>query len=479
MTKKLLLIFTSLALLVTNPAQASPRVWKDSASGRTLTAEFVELTANSVRVRRPDGRIIAIPLSRLAAEDITFARAASESAGALANDWPSWRGPGRDGHSSDKGILRKWPTGGPDLVWTFEDCGRGYSSPSVVGDRLYFTGSRKGKAEIICVDAGSGEEEWSATIGRDPEEGYNTGWGAGTRGAPTVDDGLVYAINANGDLVCVTADKGEKKWSVSLVDDFGGAIPGWGYSESPLVDGNKIIATPGGGQGAIVALNKKTGKTIWQSTDLKDGAQYPSVIVATVQGRRQYIQLFMKTLAGVDAGTGEVLWTSSWPGRTAVIPTPIHVDGHVYISSGYGVGCKLVDISDGVAKDVWKNKVMKNHHGGVIRVADHVYGFSDGLGLVCQNIKTGEQVWNARGEGKGKGAVHYADGMLICLDESEGSCFLAKASPEGFEELGRFAFPRKTKLPRGGGKIWTHPVVVGGKLYLRDQDIVHCFKVRD
>ena len=271
--------------------------------------------------------------------------------------------------------------------------------------------------------------------------------------------------------------KGEKRWSVNLVEDFGGGIPGWGYSESPLVDGNKIIATPGGGQGAIVALDKKTGKTIWQSKDLKDGAQYSSVIVATVQGKRQYIQLFMKTLAGVDAETGDVLWTSSWPGRTAVIPTPIYVDGHVYISSGYGVGCKLVDISDGKARDVWENKVMKNHHGGVIRVGDHVYGFSDGPGLVCQNIKTGEQVWNARGEGKGKGAVHYADGMLICLDESEGSCFLAKASPDGFEELGRFSLPSKTKLPRGGGKIWTHPVVVGGKLYLRDQDIVHCFDV--
>ena len=477
MNTKCIAIFAALGLLSASPSGASPRVWKDSTSGRTLTAEFVELTKEAVKVRRSDGKIIAIPLSRLTPEDITFARTAATSAGAAANDWPSWRGPKRDGHSPDKGLLKKWPADGPKLVWTFKDCGRGYSSPSVVGNRLYFTGSRKGKAEIICIDAGSGEEEWSAPIGSDPEKGYNTGWGAGTRGAPTVDDGLVYAINANGDLLCVTADKGEKRWSVNLVEDFGGGIPGWGYSESPLVDGNKIIATPGGGQGAIVALDKKTGKTIWQSKDLKDGAQYSSVIVATVQGKRQYIQLFMKTLAGVDAETGDVLWTSSWPGRTAVIPTPIYVDGHVYISSGYGVGCKLVDISDGKARDVWENKVMKNHHGGVIRVGDHVYGFSDGPGLVCQNIKTGEQVWNARGEGKSKGAVHYADGMLICLDESEGSCFLAKASPDGFEELGRFSLPSKTKLPRGGGKIWTHPVVVGGKLYLRDQDIVHCFDV--
>ena len=479
MNTKSIATFAAIGLLSASPAPASPRVWKDASSGRTLTAEFVELTKDSVKVRRSNGTVVSLPLSRLTAEDIAFAKGAAKSGGALANDWPSWRGAERNGHSPDKGILAKWPEGGPKLVWAFEDCGKGYSSPSVVGNRLYYTGSRKGKAEIICLDAGSGEEVWSTIIGIDPEKGYNTGWGAGTRGAPTVDDGLVYAMNANGDLICVTADMGEKKWALSLVEDFGGGIPGWGYSESPLIDGNKLIVTPGGAQGAIVALDKKTGKAIWQSKDLKDGAQYSSVIVADVKGKRQYIQLFMKTLAGVDAETGDVLWTSKWPGRTAVIPTPIYSDGHVYISSGYGVGSKLVDITGGEAKDVWSNKVMKNHHGGVIKVGDHLYGFSDGPGLVCQDFKTGEQVWNERGEGKSKGAVHYVDGMLVCIDESEGSCFLAKVSPDGFEELGRFPMPSKTKLRDGnGGKVWTHPVVVNGKLYLRDQDLVFCFDVQ-
>ena len=479
MNTKSIATFAAIGLLAASPVPASPRVWKDASSGRTLTAEFVELTKDSVKVRRSNGTVVSLPLSRLTAEDIAFAKGAAKSGGALANDWPSWRGAERNGHSPDKGILAKWPDGGPKLVWAFEDCGKGYSSPSVVGNRLYYTGSRKGKAEIICLDAGSGEEVWATIIGIDPEKGYNTGWGAGTRGAPTVDDGLVYAMNANGDLICVTADKGEKKWALSLVEDFGGGIPGWGYSESPLIDGNKLIVTPGGAQGAIVALDKKTGKAIWQSKDLKDGAQYSSVIVADVKGKRQYIQLFMKTLAGVDAETGDVLWTSKWPGRTAVIPTPIYSDGHVYISSGYGVGSKLVDITGGEAKDVWSNKVMKNHHGGVIKVGDHLYGFSDGPGLVCQDFKTGEQVWNERGEGKSKGAVHYVDGMLVCIDESEGSCFLAKASPDGFEELGRFPMPSKTKLRDGnGGKVWTHPVVVNGKLYLRDQDLVFCFDVQ-
>ena len=225
MNTKSIATFAAIGLLAASPVPASPRVWKDASSGRTLTAEFVELTKDSVKVRRSNGTVVSLPLSRLTAEDIAFAKGAAKSGGALANDWPSWRGAERNGHSPDKGILAKWPDGGPKLVWAFEDCGKGYSSPSVVGNRLYYTGSRKGKAEIICLDAGSGEEVWSTIIGIDPEKGYNTGWGAGTRGAPTVDDGLVYAMNANGDLICVTADKGEKKWALSLVEDFGGADP--------------------------------------------------------------------------------------------------------------------------------------------------------------------------------------------------------------------------------------------------------------
>ncbi|NNM29810.1 MAG: PQQ-binding-like beta-propeller repeat protein, partial [Akkermansiaceae bacterium] len=233
--------------------------------------------------------------------------------------------------------------------------------------------------------------------------------------------------------------------------------------------------------GAIVALDPNTGRTIWSSGDLTDGAQYSSVVPAEVNGKRQYIQLFMKTLAGVDAKDGKLLWTSKWPqGRTAVIPTPIYHDGHVYMTSGYGAGCKLVKIDGGDAEVVWENKVMKNHHGGVVRVADHVYGFSDAMGVVCQEFMTGEKKWNEKGEGKQKGAVHYADGMLYCLNEGDGSVFLVEATPDGYKETGRFSLPRETKLREGTkGKVWTHPVVIGGRLYLRDQDLLFCYDVKE
>lgn len=482
MTTKTLCSLTVIGLLAgASLGLAKERVWTDAKSGKTITAEFVGVSGDKVKLKLSSGRTVDVPLARLTVEDQTIAKSAARAGGGAAagTDYPGWRGANRDGHSPDKGLLKEWPEGGPKLLWTFDDCGKGYSAPSVAGGRLYYTGARKGKAEIICLDAGSGKELWATEIGGDPEKGYNTSWGAGTRGAVTIDDGLAYAINANGDLVCVSADKGAKKWHKSLVDDFGGKIPSWGYSESPLVDGNKVIVTPGGKQGAIVALDKKTGATIWASKDLTDGAHYSSVIVADVKGKRQYIQLFMKTLAGVDAESGELLWTSKWPGRTAVIPTPIYHDGHVYVTSGYGAGCKLVKIDGGKAEDVWDNKTIKNHHGGVIKVGSHVYGFSDGGGLVCQDFMTGEKKWNEKGQGKNKGAVHYADGMLYCVDEQEGSVFLAEATPAGFTETGRFPMPGVTELRKGTqGKVWTHPVVVGGKLYLRDQDLVFCLDVK-
>jgi outer membrane protein assembly factor BamB len=185
-----------------------------------------------------------------------------------ATDWPTWRGAARDGKSPDTGLVKEWPKEGPKLLWTFEKAGKGYSSPALVGGKIYLTGSRSGKAELFCLDA-DGKELWSAPIGVDSEKGYNTGWGAGTRGAPTVSDGMVFAMSANGEIGCFDASDGKRIWSKDLVKDFGGAIPSWGYSESPLVDGVKVVVTPGGNQGAIVAMDKKTGKPAQECRQVK------------------------------------------------------------------------------------------------------------------------------------------------------------------------------------------------------------------
>ena len=471
----------SLCLLGAALSLAEARTWTDAATGRTIDAEFVGVAGDEVSLKLTNGQVVKVRISRLVDEDRTFLETAEVSTPAPSTaDWPGWRGPNRDNRSPDTGLVKEWPKDGPELLWTFEDGGTGYSCSTLVDGKLFFTGSRKGKAEIICLDAATGKELWSSAIGKDEGQGYNTGWGGGPRGAVTVDDGLAYAMSANGSVVCVSAADGSKKWSKELVGDFGGKEPSWGFSESPLVDGDKLIVTPGGKKGAIVALDKKTGKEIWRSTDVEDDAQYASVIVAEVGGKRQYVQLFMNRLVGVSAEDGKLLWSAAWPsGRTAVIPTPIYHDGMVYMTSGYGSGCQLVKIDGGEAEVVWDNKVMKNHHGGVVLNEGHIYGFSDGGGLTCQELKSGDRVWNEKGEGIEKGAVHYADGMLYCVDEKEGSVFLVEATPDGFKEKGRFPMPKKTKLrDNTQGKVWAHPVVIGGRLYLRDQDLLFCFDVK-
>jgi len=475
MTKSPFVLALTATLAVGGIQFADARIWTD-AKGRTLSGDLTKVENGKVFVRRSNGKVVRLELTALSKTDQEFVARQGQGGGG----WTSFRGASRADHSPDQGLLKKWPKGGPKLLWQSQVCGKGYSGPAIVDGKVYYTGTIDGNAKIICLKVEDGEEVWSTNFGDDPEKGYNTGWGSGPRGTPTVSDGMVYAISANGTLTAVDAGTGKKKWSKDFLSDFGGKVPTWGYSESPLADGDWLIVTPGGEGGAIAALDKKTGKTIWRSEELTDHAEYSSVIIAEVNGEKQYVQLFMKKLAGVDAKTGELLWSSRWPkGRTAVIPTPIYKDGKVYITSGYGAGCKLVDISGSEAKDLWENKTMKNHHGGVVLVDGYLYGFSDSLGLVCQNFETGEKVWSQKGDGIQKGAVHYADGLLYCVDEHEGSVFIAEASPKAYREMGRFSLPKETELRQGtNGKVWTHPVVFDGKLYLRDQDLVFCYDVK-
>ncbi len=392
---------------------------------------------------------------------------------ATADDWPGWRGPDHTCVSKETGLLKQWPAGGPKRLWVNENAGIGFAGFAVADGKLFTIGSRDGSELLIALNADTGKELWATKVG----DNYVNAWGDGPRSSPTVDNGMVYAMSANGDLICAKAANGSEVWRADM-KKLGGEIPKWGYSESVLVDGDKVICTPGGSQGAVVAFNKKTGSIVWQSKGFTDGAQYVSMIPIDHDGKRQYVQLTMNSLVGLDAKSGKVLWQSEWPGRTAVIPTPIHRDGKIYITTGYGVGCKQVQLSPGgKVEDVWTNKVMKNHHGGVILVGDHLYGYSDGAGWVCQDFATGERVWSER-KALGKGAVFSAEGMLYCLDERDGTLALVKASPKGWEEHGRFKIDPQTKIDRKRGKIWTHPVVANGKLYLRDQEYISCYDVK-
>jgi outer membrane protein assembly factor BamB len=404
-----------------------------------------------------------------------------------AGDWPSWRGPNRDDLSQETGLLRQWPEGGPDKVWESREAGLGYSGFAIVGNVLYTMGSDGKTAEssdfLMAFDASTGKKLWQTRVGKY----LDNGWGGGPRSTPTVspDGSLVVAIGAEGDVLCAATSDGSEKWRTMLkqvdIDDpknLGGSLPNWGFCESALIDGDKVLVTPGGALGTVACFNLQSGEKLWQSVDITETAHYSSILAVTHFGRRQYIQLTATKLFGLDE-TGKLLWKTDFPGNVAVIPTPIYRDGLVYATAGYGAGSKLVRVAeDNSVEVIYENKVMKNHHGGVLLYGDHIYGHSDGGGIICQNFLSGEQVWTDGKRNGSKGAVAFADGMLYCISEDRGECFLVKATPEGYEEAGRFTLAPQTEQRSPDGRIWTHPVICNGRLYLRDQEIICCYDVR-
>ena len=390
-------------------------------------------------------------------------------------DWPQWRGPNRDDHSPDTGLLKQWPKEGPKLLWMSKEVGLGYGGYSIVGRQLFTVGLRDNKEFLLALDANTGKELWAAPIGAK----YGEEHGDGPRMTPTVDGDRVYALGALGGLICANTADGKIVWQKSLVSDLGGGKPYWGYTESPLVIGDKVLCTPGGSQGTMAALNKLTGETLWRTTDLTDPTDYSSPILIAHAGHAQVVQLVRKRVFGVDPESGKVLWKSDYPGKVAVIPTPIHHDGQIYVTSGYETGCQSVKLSaDGNSVETVyaNNKVMKYHHGGVVLVDGRLYGYSDGGGWVCQDFKTGKEVWSSKSFGKG--AVTYADGMLYCVAEDTGEVALAEASPTGWSEKGRFQLAPLSTQRKREGKVWNHPVVLNGHLYLRDQENLFCFDVK-
>ncbi len=399
---------------------------------------------------------------------------------AWADDWTQWRGPNRADISSERGLLRTWPSSGPRLLWTFEQAGSGYSGPAVVGNRLYTMGTKDNSECVLALAVDSGKEFWSTPIGSIFKESH----GNGPRATPTVDGDHLFTIGGQGALVCLETATGKLVWKKEFKKDFSGQLmSGWGFCESPLVDGDKVVCTPGGAKGAMVALNKMTGAIIWRTTDLEDKSAYSSIILAHVHGVKQYIQDTANAVVGVAPDSGKVLWRHPVSGfRTAVIPTPIYHDGCVYVSAGYGAGCECFQIErDGdsfATKKLYANKVMTNHHGGVVLVGDYLYGYSDSeRAWVCQEFKTGKLVWKSNKVGKG--GCTCAGGQLICFGEEKGTVVMVPATPQGWKEDGRFSLPRESQIRLPSGRFWTHPVVANGRLYLRDQDLIFCFDVKD
>jgi hypothetical protein len=421
---------------------------------------------------------------------------------AVAADWPQWRGPNRDGVSKETGLLKSWPKDGPKLAWTYKNAGEGYSCPAIVGDRLYTMGARDGNEYLLCLDIKDPKaisERWAVKIAPALNWRGNS-WGEGPRATPTVDGGFVYVLSGRGELVCVSSE-GKEIWRKGMIPDLGGEVDprpgggdaelGWGYTWSPLVDGNQLICIPGGARGTVAALDKQTGGVLWRSKELTEKAQYASPIIAEVGGIRHYVVQTYAGPCGVSRD-GALLWHYKKEYRDVVIPTPLFHDDCLYVVNGWdSAGCDLIKLAANgnkiSAKKVYANKDMTNRTGGVVLVGGHVYGHSNPGGWTCQDFFKGNVLWSERGA-LGEGSIVAADGCLYCFSDEykpqsdEGTVVLLEASPKDWTEKGRFALPEKSALLKKpshkNSKRWTPPVIANGKLYLRDQELIFCYEIK-
>jgi outer membrane protein assembly factor BamB len=395
-----------------------------------------------------------------------------------AADWPQWRGPQRTGISSETGLLHDWPTDGPKLIWRSEKADSGYSTPAIIGGRMYLLGNRGMDDEFVkALSTKDGSEIWSVRIGKVgpniPEANY-----PGARSTPTVDGDVLFALGSDGNLMCLETAGGKLRWQKDLRSELGGQPGKWAYAESPLVDGDVLVCTPGGADATLAALNKKTGEVIWKSAvPGADEAAYSSITVLGSGSDKQYVQMVQNGLIGVDAKTGKFLWRYEKTAKDspANIPTPVSDGRLVYSATGRGGGAliKLVGTSDSLApEEVYNSQKLPNAIGGSVKIGDYLYGTSS-QGLRCIVFATGEEKWSDRCIGAA--SICYADRNLYLHGEN-GDLALVEATPDGYHEKGKFTPPDQPD--RGPGKAWAYPVVANGRLYIRDQQVVWCYDIK-
>jgi len=399
----------------------------------------------------------------------------------VVTDWPQWRGPHRNGVSQETGLLKQWPADGPKLVWQLNDIGDGYSTPSVVGTRIYLMSNRGMENEFVqCLSTRDGKVIWTTRVGKvgNPSDFLY----AKARSTPTVDGDFIYALSSDGDLTCLETRDGQIRWQKSVRKEFGGQPGSWAYAESPLVDGDVVVVTPGGAQATIVALHKKTGELIWKSqVPGGDPAGYASAIIVNAAGRKQYVQFLSKGIVGVDAKTGEFLWRYAQVAKgMAQMVTPVARDEYVY-GGAQGVGGGVVRLNakaDGVAADeVYFARGLPNNIGGAVLVGNYLYGTA-GDSLVAVELATGAIKWKA--DCIGDGSVACVDGMLFVHGEN-GQVALVEATPDAYHEKGRFTPPlppKRRKLGPFPERAWTYPVIANGRLYIRDIGTLWAFDVK-
>ncbi len=378
-------------------------------------------------------------------------------------DWIQWRGPARDGKSTETGLLRTWPAQGPPVAWRITGAGIGYSSFSASGGGIYTLGGRDQREFVIALDAASGKRLWETPLGG---LFYNDR-GDGPRGTPTIDGDRLYALGSSGDLACLDVKTGKPIWSKNVLREFGGRNISWGLSESPLVVNDRVIVQAGGRNASIVALNKMNGAVLWRQHSDEPG--YSSAVLAQVDGTQQAVFFTAERALGVSVRDGREIWSyDRVANRTANVATPVVAGNRVFLSSDYGTGAALLELSASGAREIYFTRDMRNHHSSSVLVGDHLYGFSGSI-LTAMRLADGTVAWRDRSVGKG--SLIFADNRLYLYSEN-GVVGLAEPTPAGYQERGRF------RISPGSLPTWSHPIITGGKLILRDQNNVYAFNVK-
>lgn len=397
-----------------------------------------------------------------------------------AADWPQWRGPERNGISRETGLLQQWPKEGPPLVWKKSDIGSGYSTPAVVGPHLYLLANEGVDNEYVQAHSvKDGQRVWRTALGRVGPNPAQMDF-AGARSTPTVDGGSLYVLGSDGDLASLQLNTGQIRWKKNLRQEFGGKPGDWAYSESPLVDGEKVVCTPGGSEATLVALDKNTGNVIWKCAAPEgDTAAFSSAVITEVGGIRQYVQLLQKGLVGVEARTGKLLWRYERPVSrfNANIPTPLASGSEIYVASaGTGGGTiRLKGAGNGITVEpLYFEAKLPTAIGGVIKLGDSLYG-TTGQAMLCVEFATGKVRWEERG--LGAASLCYADNRLYVHGEN-GDVALVEPSSEAYREKGRFTPSDQPEHAKPMEKAWAYPVVAGGRLYIRDQGSLWSYDVR-
>ncbi len=391
-------------------------------------------------------------------------------------EWNAWRGPNHDGKSVDVDLLEIWPKEGPELLWETDGVGEGYSNLVFSDTQIFTEGDEGDDTYLYFLDRANGKIVRKVKVG----SGGDIGGYRGPRSTPCTDGLFVYTLNQKGVLTCVEIATGKIVWTKHYQDDFQGKMMksqhlnlDWGVSESPLIDDNRLICSPGGEKGTFVALDKRTGDLIWRTTAITDGSTYCSVQPVVIDKVRQYLVVSHNAVAGIDPKNGSLLWKAEFPGITAVANDPVYNDGIVFISSGYNVGAYAWNVCKNgdkfVVQSLFHERKADNKHHGMILVGDFVYYASDRGSFMCVELKTGKIQWDYR-EMRGKTAITFADGKLILRKENSGEIILVDPTPKQYRELARFQQPHRSKK-----NAWTYPVVVDKKLYIRDQNKIFCF----